>query len=164
MIPGMRHICDTGCMRSIKNSEELLRCFREIDIDKVKVTSDIEFPLWIEDYFAWQDPSRDYTYLIYMNEAGKPVGLSFRQSNTRAVGPNMCNLCHSVSSSKDVCLLTAASSKRVSVGVHACRDLSCKDKIINGPSLNDMRESMQKQQKVDRLLHKMGRFIKRHIV
>jgi hypothetical protein len=117
-------------MFRIESEKALLDCFRPIDRSTVAPTKSMEFPLYVRDYFTWVEPSGARTYLVFPDTAsGKLLGVSFRRDQPRGASPYFCEWCHSVGSSAEIGLLTADASERRRVGISACLDLRCVDKL-----------------------------------
>jgi hypothetical protein len=153
-------------MIRISSETEMMDTFRPVDREEVDLPAGLKFPLVIKDYMAWVEPSGFRTFLVYEDPTSRDArGIVFRRS--RPVGePSvyMCEWCHRVSGGGAVGLLTAAAGSRHRIGLHLCRDLSCKDTIAaKPPSVNDLRESLNEQEKSSRLIRRISEFARRNL-
>ncbi|MEO0335381.1 MAG: FBP domain-containing protein [Pseudomonadota bacterium] len=152
-------------MLRIHDQSELLSLFREIDRPQVTVTSDVKFPLAVVDYFAWKEPSGHRTFLVLEDKiGGRPFGLAFERTKNSEAVPMMCNWCHAVRPASDVALMTVSVTKKKCIGVYLCSDIGCKQNLIESPSVHDMRETLDKTEKVIRLSQKIHSFVNREIL
>lgn len=150
-------------MLRIGDKYELLKLFRDVDVDNVVVPKEMNFPLAVTDYFAWKEPSGHRTYLV-IEDSDRPFAMTFERTKSSEAVPMMCNWCHAVRPASDVALMTAAVDKRTRVGINVCSDLSCKENILDRPSVNDMRETLGIQEKVVRLNQKIQNFVNHEIL
>lgn len=122
--------------------------------------ADLGFPLALKDYFAWTEPSGHRVYLVFGDPTtGHPLGVVFQRTSTPADAPaSMCQWCHAVRTGGGVSLLTAAAGRNRRVGVHLCSDLSCRDRAFGVPGRHDFNEGLSPQEKLQRLLRRMGDF------
>ena len=152
-------------MLRIGSQNELLDLFRDFEQQHVQVASNMKFPLAVIDYLAWKEPSGHRTFLIVEDKSGnRPFGLVFERTKGSESVPMMCNWCHAVRPASDVALMTVAVDKRTRVGAYLCSDISCKENILDRPSVNDMRETIGKQEKLFRLQQKIQDFANREIL
>ena len=152
-------------MISISSKSQMLDAFRPIDRPEVQLPHGLEFPVVLKDYMAWVEPSGARVFLLFQDPTvGGARGVVFRRNNaTPEQVTQMCQWCHSVRGGNSVRLLTAKlSPKRTgahrTVGLHLCADLSCKDKVLGTPGINDLREPYSAYQKLFRVLLNMGDF------
>lgn len=151
-------------MLRIKGQTELLNLFREIDRPSVVVSPELSFPMVITDYLTWKEPSGHRTYLVVEDKVGPhPFGIAFEKTKSSESVPMMCNWCHGVRPASDVALMTVASDKKTRVGLYVCSDFSCKDNILDKPSIHDMRETLGKQEKLRRLHQKIHSFASKEL-
>jgi hypothetical protein len=117
-------------MFRIESENELLECFRSLDRESVVLAKETKFPIFVRDYFTWVEPSGARAYLVFPDAmSGKLLGISFRRDQSRGASPYFCEWCHSTGSSAEIGLLTADASARRRVGVSACLDLGCAEKL-----------------------------------
>jgi hypothetical protein len=151
-------------MIRIASEAQLLESFRDLDRDEVEISKDLHFPMLVKDYLTWSDPGGHRVYLVFSEPGHKtPLGVVFRRSSSGAVPPQMCEWCHSVRGGDGVMLLTATASSQKRVGIHLCRDLSCKDKVESAPGANDFPESLSSRERTQRILQRMSQFARRAI-
>jgi len=152
-------------MLRVSNQDELQNLFRDFEKDQVILPSNMSFPLAVSDYLAWKEPSGHRTFLVVEDKVGdRPFGLIFERTKGTESVPMMCNWCHAVKPASDVALMTVAVDKRTRVGVYLCSDISCKDNILERPSIHDMRETLGKQEKLVRLQQKIQDFANHEIL
>lgn len=152
-------------MLRIKNQEELLNLFRDLDKAQVIIPKELKFPMAVLDYLSWKEPSGHRTYLIIENKnGGRPFAIAFERTKNNEAVPMMCNWCHAVRPASDVALMTAAVDKRTRIGIYLCSDLSCKENILDRPSIHDMRETLGQREKIVRLNQKIQNFINHEIL
>ena len=152
-------------MLRVQDRNQLLDMFREIDKDNVVITKDLKFPIAVTDYFAWREPSGHRTFLIIEDRfQSRHFAIALDRTKSPEKVPMMCNWCHSVRPSKDVALMTISVTRRKRVGIHLCSDISCKENILERPSVNDMRETIDRQEKIVRLNQKVQNFINHEIL
>ena len=106
--------------------------------------------------------SGNRVYLVFTD--GASVGIVFRRDQGPGAGSTMCEWCHSVRSGDSVGLLTATATSKRRVGIHACRDLSCKEKLESTPGVNDFQEMLNPREKARRLVARMSEFVRREII
>jgi hypothetical protein len=126
----------------------------------VQIPSDFKFPLAVKNFTRWVEPSGHRLYLIYEHASqGTPVGIVFQRTHGSAdAAPAMCQWCNSVRGGSGVSLLTAAAGSNRRVGIHLCTDLQCAEQEEAVPSVNDLRESLSRPEKVLRLVQRMSDF------
>jgi hypothetical protein len=146
-------------MFKIENSEQLKSYFRIFEQEEVQTLVEMNFPLVVKDYLAWNEPSGHRVYLVFQSPTNaQPYGVVFEKTRGGEPVPMMCDWCHSIRPKATVALLTARVTSRQSVGVHACHDLQCKDRLSENPAVHDLRETLRTDQKLHRLLEKMASF------
>jgi hypothetical protein len=143
-------------MFRILTEADLLSAFRPRDRKHVELPKDFRFPHFVRDYLAWCDPTLTRTFLVLVEpRSQRPMGITFRrdQKGDNPVG-HMCDWCHTSGSCTEIGLITAeASSKRV-VGVNACLDLRCGEKIETAANL----AGKNGRELQNRLMERMVRF------
>ncbi len=155
----------TKRMLRIATEQDLIQCFRERDQGELFIPYDMHFPLGVKDYISWLEPSGARTYLVFEDPVlNRPVGIVFHRSRaTEEARACMCDWCHSVRPGREVRLLSAEANSRQRVGVYLCSDLSCMDKLKDLPGTNDLRESLGREERIQRLLQKMSSFAHKHL-
>jgi hypothetical protein len=147
-------------MIRIQDEEQFLSAFREIDRDQVQLPTELSFPFGLIDYFAWVEPSGHRTYLIYNDSDKRALGAVFKRLPEPADAPiKMCAFCHSVRGGGRVSLLSIQATKNRNIGLHLCRDLSCKEKMQAPPKSSDLPEKKAPDQKLRGVLKRMGDFL-----
>jgi hypothetical protein len=143
-------------MFKLDSEADLLDAFRPKDRKAVELTKDISLPRFVRDYLAWSHPGGGYVYLVFATPGGAPTGIVFETNGggPGPAGPAMCDWCHTSGSGNQVGLLTARFTARKTVGVHVCRDLSCKDKLEDQAS----RMGRSVLPMIEKLIERMGRF------
>jgi hypothetical protein len=143
----------------IQTEKELISTFRPRDRKWVEPPKGMRFPLTVEHYHSWSDPTGVHGFMVLQKPGWKSAaGLVFERSNGSAHSPaRMCEWCHSTGPSDQIGMLTVrVSSKRI-IGIILCLDLSCQEKLETVASLTG--------QKADKLtagmLERMGRFFDR---
>jgi hypothetical protein len=116
---------------SIASEKELIESFRLRDQKKLLLPDDLEFPLNIDSYLVWKEPSGVYTYLVFkMPNWDLPRGVVFKR--TAASGEptgGLCSWCHAYGSNDEIGMLSVTMSATVSFSYFLCQDLSCVSKI-----------------------------------
>ena len=152
-------------MFRISDKTELLNLFRDIDKDSVEIPLELKFPLAVVDYFAWREPSGHRTYLVLEDKVGgAPIALTFERTKNSEAVPMMCNWCHAVRPASDVALMTVSVTNRKRIGLYLCSDISCKTNVLESPSVHDMRETLDRGEKIVRLGQKIRNFVYREIL
>ena len=145
---------------TLNSDAELLATFHPKDQRSVVFHEDIAYPFTVENYYAWTESSRVYTYLIFKAEGWKhQMGIVFQRNGSgNAISPaGMCDWCHSFGASNEIGLLTTTLDRKTSGGSWLCLDLSCLEKIAENALMS--RRNADKQ--IERLCNKMGEFIER---
>lgn len=155
----------TGVMIRVADKTEVLHAFRAIDRDHVWLPVELKFPFILRDYMAWMEPSGHRTYLLLRDPlTEKALGVVFKQTHASDQDTaKMCEWCHRVRKGDAVRLLVAAAGDRRQVGLHLCRDLSCKDTTTGTPGIHDLRESLNPEEKLRRILVRMTEFVRRNL-
>jgi hypothetical protein len=151
-------------MIRIVNETQLKEFFRNLDQDEVS-TIGLKFPMGLKDYTSWLEPSGHRVYLVFRDtESQKPRGIVFTRTHSHTDGiSKMCDWCHSVRGGDSIGLLSARASQNLTIGVELCTDLSCKEKLAHTPGVNDVRETLSPDEKIERLLKKMSDFARHHL-
>jgi hypothetical protein len=93
-----------------------------------------------------------------------PMGIVFKRASPSQDTAQMCQWCHAVRGGGRVSLLTTAAGKKRRIGLYLCRDLDCREKIFgHRPDVNDLRESLGKSQRLNRILEKMSEFARENL-
>ena len=145
---------------TLRSDADLLATFRKFDQHSVVFPRYSLYPLLIEDYYAWTEPSGAYTYLVYKQSGWElPLGLVFQRNGSgSALSPaGMCDWCHSYGPSSEIGLMSADITPRQSGGTWLCKDLDCLQKIEEQTGLAP--KAMQKHK--EKLFEKMGKFYQR---
>jgi hypothetical protein len=151
-------------MIRIESDKKILEAFRDIDRDQVQLPSEIAYPFGLIDYYAWTEPSGHRAYLLYNDGDNRLLGVVFKRLNEPADAPiKMCSFCHSVRGGGRVGLLSVAASKNRIIGLHLCRDLSCKEKVQGSPKATDLPEKLEPNEKLKRVLSRMGDFLRTNL-
>lgn len=152
-------------MLRIGTEDEMKQAFRPIDQEAVQFPSDLQFPLLVKGYMAWVEPSGHRTYLVYEDPTkGVPRGVVFKRTHATADQPAaMCDWCHSVRGRGAVGLLTTSVSPKKRIGLTLCRDLDCKEHLEKGPGVNDLRESLDRDDKRRQIVGRMNDFARRNL-
>lgn len=119
-------------MFRIESEQAFLDAFRPRDRKHVEIPRDVRFPLVARDYVAWTDPSAVRVFLLFTPSGSKhPVGIAFRRDQTgyKPSPSAMCEWCHSYGNAEEIGLVTADANSKKRVGITACLDLRCKDKV-----------------------------------
>jgi hypothetical protein len=147
-------------MIRIQDEEQFLNSFREIDREQVQLPTELRFPFGLIDYYAWVEPSGHRTYLLYNDGDKRALGAVFKRLPEGPDAPiKMCAFCHSVRGGGRVSLLSIQATKNRNIGVHLCRDLSCKEKVQAPPKSTDLPEKMPTDKKLRLVLSRMGEFL-----
>jgi hypothetical protein len=151
-------------MIRIGSEAQLLETFRSIDRDQVQIPAKFQFPLALKDYMSWVEPSGHRVYLVFEDiGTGHPLGVVFQRTSGADTKASMCQWCHTVRSGSGVGLLTATASRNHRVGVHVCSSLNCRDNIQAPPGVNDFSEGLSGQERLHRVLARMGEFAKKNL-
>jgi FBP C-terminal treble-clef zinc-finger len=119
------------------------------------------------DFFAWRDPrTRGRGYLV-IEADGRPVGVVLRAAEgTSRAGSALCNVCHTMQPTDQVCLFTARKAGEAgehgdSVGTYICSDLSCHENVRLAAPLapNEVRASVDAR--IDGTLQRAEAFVER---
>jgi hypothetical protein len=150
-------------MIRIASEHQLLDTFRSLDRDEVQLPPDMRFPVAARDYLSWIEPSGHRVYLVFEDQAaGGLKGIVFQRTHAGADTPAaMCQWCHSVRTGNGVSLLTAAAGRNTRIGVHLCSDLNCRERALSTPGIHDFNESISGQERVQRVLQRMGEFARK---
>lgn len=149
-------------MIRIQSEQQLIDAFREIDRADVQLPRDLTFPFLLKDYLAWIEPSGHRTYLLFNDEDSRNLlGVVFKRAQEPADTPvKMCEWCHSVRGGGRVAMLSVKVDQNKLIGLHLCRDLSCKEKINELPGVNDLTESKDRSLRTRLLNERIKRFLR----
>ena len=151
-------------MIRISSEAELRQTFREIDRDQVFLPASFPFPLAIKNFKSWVEPSGHRVYLVFEDVQTQARGIVFqRTAGSAEAAPAMCQWCNTVRGGSGVSLLTATASTNRRVGIHLCSDLNCGVGDNPAPSTNDLRESLSKAERMQRLMKRIQDFARNNL-
>ncbi|HEY1086607.1 MAG TPA: FBP domain-containing protein [Archangium sp.] len=142
-------------MFKLDSEEALVKAFRPKDRQHVEVIKELQFPMIVTDYVGWVHPSGGCVFLVFAAPKGPPIGIVFDSNGGSGPGVvQMCDWCHGHAGGSGVGMLTAKVNSKRRVGVYACIDLSCAQKLEDEANRNGSspRPAMEK------LIQRMGRF------
>lgn len=145
---------------TLRSDADLLATFRERDQKSVVLPKVSFYPVAVEHYYAWTEPSGVYTYLVYKQADWEiPLGLVFhRNGKGSALSPaGMCDWCHSYGASDEIGLMSVEISPRSSGGTWLCLDLDCLQKIEEQSGSN----GKSSEKRMQKLFQKIGEFYHR---
>jgi hypothetical protein len=150
-------------MDSITSEHELVRCFRDVDRDDVELTSDLSFPLRVDDAVAWAVGPR--AFLLFRDRPGAPVrGIVFhRNAGAMPDAAAMCEWCHAVRAHGGVKLLSVRSGERRRVGLYLCSDLGCVTRAHELPGPDDVPEGLDGAERARRAVQRISEFAARRL-
>src|SRR6185437_16876833 len=101
-----------------------------------------------------EDPSSHRAYLVVDAPAvSRTIGIAFRRTlGASDAAPAMCQWCHTVRGGGGVSLMTVAVDTTRTIGIYLCSDLQCEQGISDTPGINDLRESLSRTDRMQRLL------------
>src|SRR5947209_136067 len=149
-------------MFKITDEKELIGSFRASEQEEVILPPEIRFPILVKDYLSWLEPSGNRVYLVFRDGESR-LGIVFRRDQGAGTSAVMCEWCHSVRGGDSVGLLTAKAAANRRVGIHLCRDLSCKDKLEVAPGIHDLQESVEPRERARRILGRISVFARREL-
>jgi hypothetical protein len=137
---------------TLRSHQDLIATFRQSDQKSVIVPKGTPYPVAVDHYFAWTEPSGVYTYIVFKRSDWEiPRGLVFQRNGAGThIGPaGMCDWCHHSGPSDEVGLLTTTMTPHSTGGTWLCLDLSCQQKIeaIAGFTGKQTEKRMQKLDK-----------------
>lgn len=149
-------------MIRIQSEKQFIDAFREIDRPEVQIPPEITFPFLLRDYMAWTESSGHRTYLLFNDEDSKNVlGVVFKRTQEPADAPvKMCEWCHSVRGGGRVGMLSVKIDQNRLIGLHLCRDLSCREKIEDLPGAHDLMEEKDRTLRGRLLMDRMKKFLR----
>lgn len=116
----------------IESEAELLNAFGEKDQKRVLTPKGVSYPIKARHYFAWVEPSRVYTYMIFKRPDWKePIGVVFKRTYTgeRIASGRICDWCLTYGSSEEVGMLSVKANSKTSFGMMLCLDLDCASRL-----------------------------------
>jgi hypothetical protein len=116
---------------TVASEAEFIQSFRPGDQKKLILPGKLQFPLSIQSYLTWKEPSGVYTYLVFkMPNWDLPRGVTFKRSHPSGepVG-GLCNWCHAYGASDEIGMLSVTMNSTTSFAYYLCQDLSCIEKI-----------------------------------
>ena len=151
-------------MFKISSETELLGSFRAHDRESVDVPLEFKFPLVVKDYLTWLEPSGNRVYLVFKDRPlAQSLGVVFRRDQGTSSAATMCEWCHCVRDGGGVGLLMATASSKTSIGIHLCRDLSCKEKVRATPGVHDYPPILDEPAKIRKIISRMADFARREL-
>lgn len=152
-------------MIRIQTEKQVIDAFREIDQSEVQIPHNITFPFLVRDYFAWTEPGGHRTFLIFNDEETKNLlGVVFKRTQESPDAPaKMCEFCHSVRGHGNISMLSAKVTPNKTIGLHLCRDLSCREKVESIPGTNDLTGSKDRMYRNIVLVERIRKFLRSKI-
>jgi hypothetical protein len=151
-------------MNAVTSETELLRCFREIDRDQVELSSDLAFPLPLEDAIAWAVGPRAFLVFRDRPDAPHARGIVFqRNSGNLPDVVAMCEWCHAVRGNGGVKLMSIQSSERRRIGLYLCNDLACVSRAREVPGPDDVPDRLAAADRATRVLARITDFASRRL-
>jgi hypothetical protein len=136
----------------IADEDELRSVFRREIQRPVEVPTTLKFPILAQHYVTWADPSGAYRYLVLKHPVSQRlVGIIFRPTRG-GEGGRMCNWCHSYGAGNEIGLLTTLINNKQTIGVMACLDLDCIDKIEMAGKMSKKPFNLLAEELVGRML------------
>ena len=117
---------------TLRSDADLLATFRSFDQKSVVLPKWARYPLSIQHYYAWTEPSGVYTYIIFKRvDQEIPQGLMLQKNGAGSSHSpaGMCDWCHTSGTSDEIGLLTTTLTPHSTGGTWLCLDLSCIQKI-----------------------------------
>lgn len=136
MEPNINHIIPHKSF-VIASEQEMISAFRPRDQKKLVIPHVLKFPLAVNTYFRWKEPSGVYTYLVFKRPNwDMPRAVAFKRSQPAGepIG-GMCNWCHSYGTSEEIGMLSVKVNSEVSLSYFLCQDLRCVEKIEENAAL-----------------------------
>lgn len=138
-------------MRVIHSAQELLEAFRPLDLRLFELPDERAYPLPVPGYAAWVEHGGARVYLVFEEpRTGELRGIIFQRGSGGPGVAQMCDFCFSVGTQDEVGLLVAVASRRRKVGVHACRDLRCGDRLDEAADRSGRDTSADRRRLVER--------------
>jgi hypothetical protein len=141
-------------MFRLDSEEALLNTFRPKDRASVELADELVFPLRVRDYVAWAHPGGGRVYLVFSIPGGVPTGICFERSGGTIPVPAMCSWCHCTDVGTGVGMLTATLNQNKRVGILACANLDCREKLEDAAN----RTGSSVRPAMERLVARMGQF------
>lgn len=131
----------------------------------MQIPATITFPLALQDYVAWTEPSGHRVYLVFEEiQSGNPMGVVFQRTKGAAETPaSMCQWCHAVRAGSAVSLMTTDAGPNRRVGLYLCTNLNCKQNALAPPGVHDFAERVNGRDKVERIVRRMNDFAKHNL-
>jgi hypothetical protein len=150
----------TSSRFTLRSHADLIDTFRPEDQKSVVIPKGTPYPVSVEHYFAWTEPSGVYTYLVFKRQDWEtPRGLMFQRngSGSSSSPAGMCDWCHTSGPSDEVGLLTTTMTPHTTGGTWLCLDLSCLQRIEEQSGL----AGKSPDKKIQKLMKKIGDFYQR---
>lgn len=139
----------------IRSAHELLDAFRPVDLRLFELPGERAYPLPVPGYTAWVEHGGARVYLVFEEPAsGQARGIIFQRSNGGSGVAQMCDFCHFLGTHDEVGLLVATATSRRRVGVNACRDLRCGERLEEAANRAGRDTGLARR----RLVERMARF------
>jgi hypothetical protein len=145
---------------TLRSNVDLLATFRSDDQKSVVLPKRMPYPISVQHYYAWTEPSGVYTYLVFKRADWEaPLGMVFQRNGAGShLSPaGMCQWCHTSGPSDVVGLLTTTLTPHKTGGTWLCLDLSCLEKIEERTSLAGKNSASLTQ----KLCKRIGEFYQR---
>lgn len=145
---------------TISSKAEFLEAFHWKDQHLIHIPDKLQFPLAVDYYYSWIEPSGNYAFLVLKKPNWDiPKGLVFRRNTGNPTTSNLCDWCHSYGSSDDITMLTVKVDSKVTIGQYLCSKLDCIEKLET-----QMGSSGKRFEKLaEELCEKIGRFFERAV-
>ena len=117
---------------TLRSHEDLLATFRPRDQKQVTLPKHPFYPISVNHYYAWTDPSGTYAYLVFKRpdwEVPRGIVLQRNRSGAQHSPAGMCDWCHTPGKSDEIGLMVTSLSAHRTGGTWLCLDLDCQNKI-----------------------------------
>lgn len=145
---------------TLRSDADLIATFKKQDQGNVVLPKRTRYPLAIEYYHAWTEPSGVYTYLTFKKsnwEIPRSIVFSRNGAGHASSPAGMCDWCHTSGASDEIGLLTTTLTPHSSGGTWLCLDLTCLLKIEEQTGL----AGKSAEKRIDTLMKKIGNFFER---
>lgn len=114
----------------ISSKNEFIQSFHWKDQHLVTPPIAVQFPLKIQYYFSWVDPSGAYAFMLFKRPNwDTPKGMVFRRNAGHSGTANLCDWCHSYGSSNEITMLSVKVNSKLTIGQYLCSRLDCLEKL-----------------------------------
>ena len=145
---------------TLRSETDLIATFRDQEKDRIVLPKHAQYPVPVEHYFAWTEPSGVYTYLVFKRSDWEtPLGLVFQRNGQGShFGPaGLCDWCHTSGAGDEVGLLTTTLTPQSTGGTWLCLDLSCTQKIEERTGMG----GKNTEKHIRKLCERIGKFYQR---